>query len=226
MPTCDFCIDLRHIRCHDSACTCTVCDRGLYGVKGSRSAPHTKRKSLSKPSTKKYYYRAYTKKDTVRTRNQQKFGFRSSLTEEQVTQLMAMRDESVSISEASRRLDVSRDKVRNVYREGSKTQWRRPVANPMLPRIALETTSRIFEVSEEELQSRSLLPELVDIRHVAMYVCRSFSPTPSYPCIARAFNRDHTSIISAVHRVEQNEELQRMAMRVKEEMNADSTWQT
>jgi len=60
-----------------------------------------------------------------------------------------------------------------------------------------------FRLSNSELLSKDRHKSVAFARHVAMYLCRQRLGS-SYPELGRAFgNRDHTTVISAVRRVEQ-----------------------
>ena len=75
-----------------------------------------------------------------------------------------------------------------------------PVIGPM--RRIKEAVAARYEVSVLDLDSDRRLPEIVEPRHVAIYLCRVLTPA-SLPAIGRAFgDRDHTTVRHAVRRIE------------------------
>jgi chromosomal replication initiator protein len=77
---------------------------------------------------------------------------------------------------------------------------------PITPVLVLDATSKLFSFSVEDIIGRARTRDLVDARHIAMYVCRQLTNPPlSYPQIARAFGgRDHTTVMNAVQRIERD----------------------
>jgi chromosomal replication initiator protein len=66
----------------------------------------------------------------------------------------------------------------------------------------LEATTKLFDMSREELLSASRTRPLVIARQIAMYVCRELTDL-SFPQIAKAFGKsDHTTVIHAVQKIE------------------------
>ena len=66
----------------------------------------------------------------------------------------------------------------------------------------LEATTKLFDLSREELLSASRTRPLVIARQIAMYVCRELTDL-SFPQIAKAFGKsDHTTVIHAVQKIE------------------------
>jgi len=66
----------------------------------------------------------------------------------------------------------------------------------------LEATTKMFDLSREELLSASRTRPLVIARQIAMYVCRELTDL-SFPQIAKAFGKsDHTTVIHAVQKIE------------------------
>lgn len=73
---------------------------------------------------------------------------------------------------------------------------------PLTPAVMLETISEFFGFSVEALRGKSRQRPLVTARQVAMYVFRELTDL-SYPAIGREFgNRDHTTVIHAVEKVQ------------------------
>jgi hypothetical protein len=69
-----------------------------------------------------------------------------------------------------------------------------------LPRI-LGVVSRYYDVSVQLIRSDIRQAWVVRPRQVVAYLCRQLT-TYSYPQIGRALRKDHTSALSAVHRVQ------------------------
>jgi len=65
----------------------------------------------------------------------------------------------------------------------------------------LRAVSTHFGVSQAELVSRDRHKRVTLARHVAMYLCRRRLEA-SFPDVGRAFNRDHTTVMCAVRRIE------------------------
>ena len=66
----------------------------------------------------------------------------------------------------------------------------------------LEATAEVFNFTIEQITGGSRRRPLVDARQIAMYVTRNMTDL-SYPEIGRAFgNRDHTTVIHAVRKIE------------------------
>lgn len=81
--------------------------------------------------------------------------------------------------------------------------------------IALIRAATIAEtgVSVVEMDSPRRNAGSVRARWVAQWLCRQLTAA-SYPQIARAFGRDHSSIHHAVQRVQASDELRALALRV------------
>jgi chromosomal replication initiator protein len=62
-------------------------------------------------------------------------------------------------------------------------------------------TARAYELSVDDLRSRSRRQHIVKPRHFAMYLCRRYTDA-SLKEIGRAFSRDHTSVMHALQAVE------------------------
>ena len=65
----------------------------------------------------------------------------------------------------------------------------------------MRLTARCYELSVDDLRSRSRRAHIVKPRHFAMYLCRRYTDA-SLKEIGRAFGRDHTSVMHALHAVE------------------------
>lgn len=61
-------------------------------------------------------------------------------------------------------------------------------------------TAQFYGLSRADMESRSRLLAIVWPRQVAMALCRHYTRC-SLPQIGRAFNRDHTTVIHAIHQV-------------------------
>ena len=73
---------------------------------------------------------------------------------------------------------------------------------PVTVASILDTTAALFHFTAEQITGGSRRRPLVDARQIAMYVTRNMTDL-SYPEIGRAFgNRDHTTVIHAVRKIE------------------------
>src|SRR5882672_7607843 len=80
--------------------------------------------------------------------------------------------------------------------EGTVVTW--PV---VASRSIIRHTAEYFRITVEHLLSTSRVQELVDARHIAMYLLKKLKHF-SYPEIARRMgNRDHTTVLHGVRRV-------------------------
>ena len=78
------------------------------------------------------------------------------------------------------------------------------VKAPVTAATILEATSDVFNFTIEQITGGSRRRPLVDARQIAMYVTRNMTDL-SYPEIGRAFgNRDHTTVIHAVRKIERH----------------------
>ena len=68
----------------------------------------------------------------------------------------------------------------------------------LVNQVALE-----YDVSPEDLISGGRTKCLAEARHVLFFLARELTSL-SYPELGRAFGRDHTTVLSAVHRVQAN----------------------
>jgi chromosomal replication initiator protein len=77
---------------------------------------------------------------------------------------------------------------------------------PITPQVVLDATARLFGLTVEDVTGKARTRDLVDARHIAMYVCRQLTNPPlSFPQIAKAFGgRDHTTVMNAVQRIERD----------------------
>jgi chromosomal replication initiator protein len=77
---------------------------------------------------------------------------------------------------------------------------------PITPAVVLEAASKLFGLADEDITGKARTRDLVDARHIAMYVCRQLTNPPlSFPQIAKAFGgRDHTTVMNAVQRIERD----------------------
>ena len=78
------------------------------------------------------------------------------------------------------------------------------VKAPVTAATILKATSDVFNFTSEQITGGSRRRPLVDARQIAMYVTRNMTDL-SYPEIGRAFgNRDHTTVIHAVRKIERH----------------------
>jgi chromosomal replication initiator protein len=67
--------------------------------------------------------------------------------------------------------------------------------------LVQDLVGQYFRVSREDLVSRSRKRQIVQPRNLAMYLCRRHTRSP-LEAIGQAFNRDHATVLYAVHAVE------------------------
>jgi chromosomal replication initiator protein len=73
---------------------------------------------------------------------------------------------------------------------------------PITARRIIEATSTFYGYDVEDICGHSRVKPLVTARQVGMYVCRQLTEL-SYPAIAREYgNRDHTTVMHAVEKIE------------------------
>ena len=86
-----------------------------------------------------------------------------------------------------------------------------------------DTVASYYRVSVANMMSGHRQTEFVEPRHVAQYLCKLLT-LASYPMVGRQFNRDSTSIISAVRkiawRVEHNPEFVKHIEAIKAKIEA------
>lgn len=75
---------------------------------------------------------------------------------------------------------------------------------PVFSTRVIEAAAEWSGYSFEDIVGKRRFAELVEVRHVAMYVCRNLSePTMSYPLIALHFgHRDHQAALNAIKKIE------------------------
>ena len=69
-------------------------------------------------------------------------------------------------------------------------------------RMIKRATAKYFGINVSDLNSDRREKELWRARAAAMYLCREMTKF-SYPALGRAFNRDYSSVIRAVKKVEE-----------------------
>jgi chromosomal replication initiation ATPase DnaA len=105
--------------------------------------------------------------------------------------------------------------VRSALRE---TTPRVPTVGITAAQVVAAAAAR-FGVEADDILGHAMTPRpLVDARHVAMAVVRG-GTTLSWPAIGRAFDRDHTTVISAVKRVLATGTLRSFAAQVLEDVD-------
>ena len=81
----------------------------------------------------------------------------------------------------------------------------RPKPKPMpglcLAKFVQETVAAHFGVTVHEILAKRRNPKVILPRHVAMYVTKHVS-LQSFPEIGRRFQRDHTTVLHAVQKIE------------------------
>lgn len=70
-------------------------------------------------------------------------------------------------------------------------------------RLIQEVTASHYAIAVDALRGRRRHAKLCRPRHVAMYVASRLLPTYSLPMLGREFGRDHSSVLSAIRRVEE-----------------------
>ena len=102
------------------------------------------------------------------------------------------------------------------------------IINPGQPRtitpaLILETVAEHYNISPDDITSRKRNGELIQPRHVVMYLCRNLIDIP-FTNIARLLNKkDHTTIIHGVNKitedVEKDEELRNRIDVIRKKLN-------
>lgn len=91
------------------------------------------------------------------------------------------------------------------------------------PALILDTVAEHYNISPEDITSRKRNSELIQPRHVVMYLCRSLIDIP-FANIAKLLNKkDHTTIIHGVNKitedVEKDEELRNRIDVIRKKLN-------
>lgn len=76
-----------------------------------------------------------------------------------------------------------------------------PTHRPLDLENIQKDVARYYKLSIDDLKSEKRTKHLAHARQVAMYLCRTFTKS-SFPEIATAFNKDHSTVISSVRKVE------------------------
>lgn len=118
MATCDICFSLKHWKCRDTECTCSVCARDKVTKKVT--SPRVKAQKPKKPRQPRVARGStYKPANTPRTLAKEKFGVLTDFSPEQVELIYSRKAEGGpqgTISAIARELGASRDRVRTVYR--------------------------------------------------------------------------------------------------------------
>ena len=94
-----------------------------------------------------------------------------------------------------------------------------PTARPLdLDQIQKET-ARFYKVTLDDLKQDRRTKALAHARQVAMYMCRKLTKS-SFPEIGGRFNKDHSTVISAVRKVERQRETEAPVRKELEELEA------
>ncbi len=84
--------------------------------------------------------------------------------------------------------------------------------------VIIDSVSRYFNLSVEDILSKKRTKELVFPRQISMFLCKSLTDM-SYPNIGKAFNKDHTTVMYAcdqiAKQVESNPELKHIMDELK-----------
>jgi chromosomal replication initiator protein len=84
--------------------------------------------------------------------------------------------------------------------------FQRPGDDPRASRALLVTdvrrvVAKFFDVTDEDLDHRGRATRISRIRQIAFYLCRTHT-TRSFPEIGRDFQRDHSTVLHGVRRIE------------------------
>ncbi|MGQ0505748.1 MAG: helix-turn-helix domain-containing protein, partial [Myxococcaceae bacterium] len=79
--------------------------------------------------------------------------------------------------------------------------------------------ARFYKVAVEDLRQDRRHKQLAHARAVSMYLARRLTKS-SYPEIAARFNKDHSTVISAVRKIEKMRELNGVLKKELEELEA------
>lgn len=71
----------------------------------------------------------------------------------------------------------------------------------MTPEEIVNLVANAHDIPAETLRCQSRRADIVRARHAAMYAVRQHTDL-SYPAIGRLFNRDHTTVMHAVDKIE------------------------
>lgn len=93
----------------------------------------------------------------------------------------------------------------------------------MTPSLILETVAEHYHISADDITSKKRNGELIQPRHVVMYLCRNLIDIP-FANIAKLLNKkDHTTIIHGVNKIteeiEKDEELRNKIEIIKKKLN-------
>lgn len=98
--------------------------------------------------------------------------------------------------EREERAKASLANVLNQYREIIVLGVKRSVKD------IIHETAQLCRVSVDDIMGRSSQKRIADARHLAMYRIRKERPDMSLPQIGRVFDRDHTTVIAAIRKIE------------------------
>lgn len=74
--------------------------------------------------------------------------------------------------------------------------------NLINPNAILNIVAEHFSISNSEILGKKRSKEIAEIRQIAMYLCRTLTES-SYPDLGKFFNRDHSTIISGVTKIQE-----------------------
>ena len=94
-------------------------------------------------------------------------------------------------------------------------------ASPVPVEAYLNATAQAFGLAAEELLGRSRVHVIVNARHVAMALIYTSTQLSSVQ-VGDEFDRDHTTVLSAVRRVAATPELAAYAAAVRADMEGDT----
>src|SRR5205807_4185359 len=79
--------------------------------------------------------------------------------------------------------------------------------------------ARFYKIAVEDLKVDRRTKQLAHARQVAMYLCRKLTRN-SFPEIAARFSKDHSTVLSAVRKVEQQRETDAAVRKELDELEA------
>lgn len=87
-----------------------------------------------------------------------------------------------------------------------------------------DVVSTYFNIKKQDLLGKKRKAQFAFPRQIAMYLCRDVV-NESYPQIAQAFSRDHTTILHAYDKIskeiDKNQELKQQILEIKEKLNSN-----
>ncbi|MBR5478641.1 MAG: chromosomal replication initiator protein DnaA [Clostridia bacterium] len=93
-----------------------------------------------------------------------------------------------------------------------------PGLNPTMEMVVAEV-SKFYQIEVEQIMSKSRVKEIVNARHVSIYLIKKIIKNSSYPSIGKFFNCDHSSAMHSYNKVKnecaKNEEFKNQLKDIK-----------